>query len=325
MDGPESPLCATQAEPDNTERIQWYGIGMRFSYLGRPHETSDKSIHMKHWTVVFSSLQGSSMHHTVEIFPNLKANVAIRHERHQSGPSSHVVAAYKGAPDDIERVLEAHPMRRTQYTPCFNNCQHFAAAFLLLLHVYANEKPNRTFEILDEPQLCTVLSVLKAQGSKLYHQPNILFQLGEFSHFAISGGIAVGLSQAAEAIVTYTVPASGLAGWFGATTSAVAPAAYASFAAAVAPVATAATVGVGVAYLWQRNSWRKKSMFDDPLRHGFPQGRRRLNPVERIQVADLEGKQGLFLLGKFTSSISSKVDGASMEEGDAVSQSRPRE
>jgi hypothetical protein len=322
MNIPESSQRATQAGPVNAEQVQWYGVGMRFTYLGRPDESSEKAIHMKHWTVVFSPLTSSTIHHTIEIFPNLRGNVAIRHEKNKFGVSSHILAIYHGTPDDIERVLEAHPMRGTQYTPCFNNCQHFAAAFLLLLHVYANETPNRKFQMLDENQLCTVLSVLKSQGLKLYNQPNIFFQLGEFSHLAVSGGVAMGLTQAAEATVAYTAPASGLAGWFGATTSIIAPAAYAHVAAAVAPIAVAATVGVGAAYAWRRSTWRKKSMFDDPMYHGFPKGRRRLNPVERIQVADLEGKQGLLLLGKLSSSVTSGMDGGSQGEGDLISRER---
>jgi hypothetical protein len=222
---------------------------------------------------------------------NLNDKVAILDKEHSTEIPFFPVAEYQGCPADVERILENHPMRRSDYSPCFNNCQHFVAAFLILLQVYANDEPNRSFKILDPSRMEQVLSVLGSEGLKLYNKPNMQLQFGAIRALSLSGWAAAGLIQAAGATVTYTVPAGGFFGLFGATTSVVAPAAYAPLAAAVAPVVTAATVGAGATYLWQRNQWKNRSAFNNPRYHGFPEGQQPpLTQDDYLQQEDIENK-----------------------------------
>jgi hypothetical protein len=271
----------TQAEPVYLEQVQRYEVGIRFTHLVGPNESSDKNIGIKHWALVFSPLTTSSMHHTIEIFPNLKDNVAIRHEKSKSSVSSYIFAFYRGSPDDIERILEAHPMRRTRYHPCFNNCQHFAATFLILLRVYTHGSPDRSFKILDPSRMRQVLSVLGGEDLKLYNKPNMQMQSAGLS---LSSRAAADLTQAAGATETYTVQKGGIAGWFEAIKSVIAPAASAPLAAASVPLA----VGVGAAYGWHQDQSKINSAFKDPMTYGFPKGKQSLTREDYMQQDDLE-------------------------------------
>jgi hypothetical protein len=307
MEFPDSQQRVTQAEPDNTERAR-YRVGIRYSALvGSTKEDKSTSTKIKHWSLVFTPVLYPVVVRTVEVIPNIDGNVAFTNEEH-AGPIPFVtVAEYMGSEEDIERVLEAHPMRGTKYSACFNNCQHFVATFLLLLESFVYKKANKSFQINDRTQMQEVLDVLTSEGMRLYNKPNMVLQFAQLSHLTLSGGVAIGLAQAAEATVTYTVtstvPAAGIAGWFGATTSVassvVAPAVYAPLAAAVVPFAAIATVGTGAAYLWQSNSWKSKTMFNNPKYHGFPKGQLRpLKPVERVRDEDRENKERILLFGR---------------------------
>ncbi|PVF95982.1 hypothetical protein CPB86DRAFT_553851 [Serendipita vermifera] len=296
MDSLDSPQRATQAEPDNMEWAT-YRVGVRFSSLiGDENKSIDKSTKTKHWTLVFTPTLYPVVIRTVEIIPNIDGNIAIANDEHPNQILSVPIAEYTGLEEDIEKILEAHPMRGTKYSPCFNNCQHFVASFLLLLEAFVYNQPRRCFQIINRVRMQEVLDVLTSEGMRLYNKPNIVLQVAQLSHLTLSGGVAIGLAQAAEATVAYTVPASGIAGWFGLTTSVVAPAAYAPVAAAIVPVAAIATVGTGATYLWQSKSWKDKSMFNNPRYHGFPIGPLRpLMPIERVREEDRANKdQAMF-------------------------------
>ncbi|PVF93279.1 hypothetical protein CPB86DRAFT_818926 [Serendipita vermifera] len=303
MKSPDTSTPAVQAEPDNTRRGT-YRVGVRFSSLENPSENSDKSAVSKQWTLVFTPARDPDVARTVEIFPNLAGKVAILDKEHISEVSSFPIAEYQGFPEDIERILEVHPARGLHYSPSYNNCQHFVAAFLILLQVFANDEFDRSFKILDASRMDSVLSVLGTEGLKLYNKPNMQLQFGAIRALSLSGWAAAGLTHAAEATVTYTVPASGIAGWFGATTSVVAPAAYASVAAAAAPVITAATVSAGATYFWHRTQWKKQSMFNNPRYHGFPKERGPpLTQADYMQREDMENKGQNKIFQKLLDSI----------------------
>jgi hypothetical protein len=308
----DSQQRVTQAEPDNTERAT-YRVGIRYSALvGSTKEDKSTSTKIKHWSLVFTPVLYPVVVRTVEVIPNTDGNVAFTNEEHAGTIPFVTVAEYTGSEEDIERVLEAHPMRGTKYSACFNNCQHFVAAFLLLLQSFVYKKANKSFQIVDRAQMQDVLDVLTSEGMRLYNKPNMVLQFVQMSHLTLSGWAAIGLAQAAEATVTYTVtstvPASGIAGWFGATTSVassvVAPAAYAPVAAAAVPFALIATAGTGAAYLWQSNSWKSKSMFNNPKYYGFPKGQLRpLEAVERVRDEDRENKERIMLFGRAIDNI----------------------
>lgn len=295
--------AALQAEPDNATRSSLYRVGIRFSPLGNINENSDRSVSSKHWCLVFTPANEPGTCRTVQAFPNIAGKVAILDRNHNEELPYFLLADYHGTEEDVERALEAHPARGSTYSACFNNCQHFAAIFLLFLQTFANGRVNKCFRIVDTNRMQTVQSVLVYQGLKVHNNPNPLFEFGTTRLLALSTCGVASLAMAAEATVTYTVPASGIAGWFGATTSVVVPAAYASAAAISAQAVAVATIGAGGAYWWRSSYWKKQTRFNDPRFHGFPEGELPpLTPEERMQKEDMESKDHLTLFGRLTNS-----------------------
>jgi hypothetical protein len=136
--------AAQRAHPDSTRPLK-YRVGIRFTLLGNPHDNSDEDMNVKHWCLVFTPADEPSTCRTVEITFNRKLRIVFVDQQHNIGLHSFVLAEFRGVPSDVERILEAHPARGSIYSPYFNNCQHFAATFLLFLQSLANVKPNRTF------------------------------------------------------------------------------------------------------------------------------------------------------------------------------------
>jgi hypothetical protein len=313
-----SPNDTLQVDPDNTKAIK-YRVGIRFTSLGSPGGNSDSSVSVKHWCLVITPVDEPGTCRTVEVYSTVRGSIGILDQLRNIGLPSFALAEYEGLDSDIDKVLEAHPAKGLAYSACYNNCQHFAATFLLLLQVLANEKPNKSLRIIDPDRMHTVQSVLVVAGTKIYNRPNILMQLGAAKVLALSSCGVAGLQLAAEATVTSavttavtsTVPASGIAGWFGATTSVttyvtnlvVTPAAYASFAAIAAPAVAIATVSAGGGYLLHRYYWTSQTTFNDPRFYGFPEEELRpLTPAERMQKEDMESSSHISLFGSSASS-----------------------
>jgi hypothetical protein len=322
--------AAPQAGSASTRAVR-YRVGIRFTRLGKPDENSDSLVNIKHWRLVFAPIGEPRACHTVEAYPNLKRKLAFLHERHDFPIPSFELAEYRGSSSDLKRVLEAHPARGSDYSACYNNCQHFAATFLYFLQAFANEALNKTFRIVDPERMRVVQSVLISEDMKLHNKPNILFQGVVTKVLALSGVGVAGLMVASEATVatsavsavTSTVPASGIAGWFGATTSVTTyvvntvavPAAYASMAAGAASVAAAATVTAVGYYAWTGSHWKKQTNFNDPRSHGFPKGYLQpLSPAERMQKEDMESNSHITLFG------SSRVDSLKNSSAKAVNE-----
>jgi hypothetical protein len=189
---------------------------------------------------------------------------------------SSFVALYTGTWDDFKQVIEHHPQRGTKYSETFNNCQHFVGHFFLLLHAFARETPGRKFIVRNNDLYETILSgVFEGDATHLWHKSNLFLSVRNVIPHSAAIVATGGAAVAAEATVltTATVPATGLAGWFGmtTTTSVLVPAAYASAAAVAVPIALGASVASFASYLYVSGQWRKRTKFVDPRIHGFPE------------------------------------------------------
>lgn len=141
---------------------------------------------------------------------------------------------------------------------------------------HANNTPWRSWNRHSKSRFETIVGVLKAQGSsqeQIWHDSNIALGTLNLIPLSVVGAAALGVSAAAEATVVTTVSAGGIAGWFGATTTILAPAAYAGIASICAPIAAVGTGIAGVAYLSNKNDWKRKTLFNNPIVKGFPTGR----------------------------------------------------
>ena len=256
-----------------------YNIGIHYRLLGSSasststrtdvtmvsNEISAKS---KHWAVVFTPKDGARSSVRVELDCLDNGNIDILNKSYpEMALPSHPLATYEGSLSDIDEVLKILPIRSgDKYSTWFNNCQHFAATFLVFLDAFAENRKNRSFHITEVSRMSGVLSVLNKNGSTLSNRVNIYM----VSPAPVAGIATVGALAAAEATVISTVPATGLLGWLGATTTVVAPAAYASLAAAAVPITAVTAVGAGVALAWNYDTWKGKTKFDDPRVSGFP-------------------------------------------------------
>jgi hypothetical protein len=263
--------------------IKSYNVGIRFSPIGNSWRTEETTIHRKHWALVFTPTLEPTNSRVIELLSGGgKAVVMVTNDLNFKLPS-HPLAVYEGNLSDTDRILEAHPMRGTFYAPCFNNCQHFAAIFLLLLKAYALLQYDRSFRITHNERMTAVRNVLIREGTKLYNSPNIYLQFAQLSPIPLGGVAFAACTVAAEATVVSTIPAAGIMGWLGMTTTVVAPTATAVLAASVAPIAAASTVIAGAGYMWRSRVWKDKTTFDNPSISGFPRGARRpLSRLERI-------------------------------------------
>jgi len=216
---------------------------------------------------VFTPISGDTTSIRLELDSLRTGKAAITKRSSDIRLPSHPLATYQGYPSDIDKVLVVLPIRDgDQYSPYFNNCQHFAATFLIFLEAFALENPEGSFRITEVSRMSQVLSVLNQDGPKRSNKANIYM----VSSAPVAGIATAGALAAAEATVVSTAPAAGVLGWFGVTTTVVAPAAYAGLAAAIAPFTAVATVAAGAALLYQCNTWKGKTEFNDPRDSGFP-------------------------------------------------------
>lgn len=265
----------------------WYNVGIRFSPLiGDSSTTAEEAVEKRHWALVFSSQSEHNIGRLIEVVPREGGSVAMVTTGYDVKLPYHPLAKYQGQLADTDRILEAHPMRHSAYSPFFNNCQHFAASFLLLLEAFTCEGRGRSFVVTHPERMIRVQSVLKRNGIKLYHEPNTHLQMARLRVMAGTTATCLVGTYAAQATVAATVPASGIMGWLGATTTVVAPAAYAAFAASIVPVAAGATVFAMGWYRSKAREWKGKTLFNDPRLTGFPRELKGpLKPEERTAPA----------------------------------------
>jgi hypothetical protein len=292
--------------------IKSYNVGIRFSPVGNPWQTEEININRKHWALVFTPTLEPTNSRVIEVISDGKAVIIITNDLNLELPS-HPLAVYEGNLSDTDRILEAHPMRGSLYAASFNNCQHFAATFLLFLKAYARAHSNRSFRVTHSERMATIQTVLIKEGTKLYNSPNIYMQIARLSPIPIGGAAFAACAVAAEATVVSTVPAAGIMGWLGATTTVVAPAASAALAASIAPIAAASTVVAGLGYVWRARVWKDKTMFHDPSISGFPRGARR--PLSRLErsVTGVGSNWGSGALSSYSSVVATASElGASV-------------
>jgi hypothetical protein len=274
-----------------------YNVGVRFSPIGDSSTTDETSVATKHWALVFSPQPDNTSSRLIELVKGNDDIIVMITTEYDFLLPAHPVATYEGELSDTDRILEAHPMRGSCYSTFFNNCQHFVATFLHFLDAFAFGHDDRSFTVTDSGRIERVHSVLSRDGRQFYNAPNMQLEAARLK--AMVGGVATfaAASIAAEATVVSTVvstvPAAGFMGWFGATTTAtstvVAPAAYAAISATAAPVVFGSTIVAGLGYKWKESTWRAKTLFDNPYFSGFPPGvRRPLSLEERTPPENKE-------------------------------------
>jgi hypothetical protein len=171
------------------------------------------------------------------------------------------VATFIGELKDIDCALQQQQisMRQKTYSSCFNNCQHFAATFLIQLHALAEDHPEKSFR--PQPMYTEVTNVISEEDPFLWHRPNTVFYAAH--GFGVSMGTVAANVASMAAKATVPVPAGGLFGFFGGTV--VAPAFYAEMAATSAPLLFAAAAIAGVKYyLFDVQKWKHDTKFIDP-------------------------------------------------------------
>lgn len=258
-------------------------VGVRFQPIGESEPNVENNTSMKHWVLVISP-PSREFSFTYEVVPGkddaLHTSIMYYDGTHNAYP----VGTYYGRWDDLIRVLEVHPQRGTIYSACFNNCQHFVAIYLTFLTSHAVYVPGRSWTVNSDSRYQWVTSVLNLQtspGTQLWNSPNIFLATGSFMPIPVSGAVAFGAAVAANATVATTVTtigsAGGIAGWLGATTTVtstvIVPAAYVGLASACAPLAIIGTGITGLAYFYNKQSWKEKTIFKNPWISGFPRGR----------------------------------------------------
>jgi hypothetical protein len=267
-----------------------YDVGVRFSPIGDSSTTDETSVATKHWALVFSPLPDRASSRLIELVKGNDGIVAMITTEIDFLLPYHAVAIYEGELSDTDSILEAHPMRGSCYSAFFNNCQHFVATFLHFLDAFAFEPNDKSFTVTNPARIERVQSVLTRDGRQLYNATNMQLEAARVKAVVGAGVAFVAASIGAQATVASTVvstvPASGIMGWLGATTTAtstvVVPAAYAAISATAAPIAFGGALVAGFGYKWNERTWKDKTTFNHPFFSGFPPGMRRpLSLAER--------------------------------------------
>lgn len=267
-----------------------YKVGIRFSPLGDYMTTEEAKIYQKHWSLVFTPKYSPTTSRVVEVTEGQEGKVEMIVTDFGIELPAHPLMEYMGELSDADSILEAHPMRESNYSACFNNCQHFSVIFLIFLQAFADASSDKSFQITHSERMETILPVLSKDGRKLYNSPNWYLQNARLAPVSIASAAMMACAAAAEATVATTVPAAGIMGWLGATTTVFAPAAYAAFASSMVPITAAAALASGGAYLWKSHSWMERTMFQDPRQVGFPEGYKK--PLRLVGPAIKMGNKG---------------------------------
>lgn len=134
-------------------------------------------------------------------------NVKELEHPYNTQPLSHPFATYEGSLEDIDEVLKILPMRSgDEYSAFFNNCQHFAATFIIFLEAFAKERDGRSFRVTDSENLCLAQILITLTGSKDCHRfSNCVNML----MFPVSHGVLTAVSVVA--VVPAVVGGAGVA------------------------------------------------------------------------------------------------------------------
>jgi hypothetical protein len=281
------------------QRIQ-FGIRYRHIELLRPlaaeaQDEEEEGISLKHWVLVFTP-PSKSFAFTIEAMPSDDAEETIctpvvYHNRSQD---AFPLGTFYGEWDDLIKILEVHPQRASKYSPCFNNCQHFVATFLLFLQGLVSISPKMWIKIEEPGRYAKIREVLRNKhGIRIWNACNIALGTAMLMPIPIAGVATAGAVVAAETTVATTVtstmittvattvPAGGIAGLFGGTTvlapaivpitqTVMIPASYSAFAAFCAPLAMGCVALAGASYLSNKEKWKRSTSFDNPSMFGFP-------------------------------------------------------
>ena len=159
-----------------------FEIGMRFSEIqsncssssssspSRGHQCPDMGlIQIKHWATIISDP------HSGKCWQLEREREGIQHKAIEVTDFL-PVASYKGAYEDIERIIEIHPLKNIPYHATSNNCQHYIAVFFILLDAMADQRIGRA---LTERQAYHVIIGVVAQGDGYcWNIPNMILQTG---------------------------------------------------------------------------------------------------------------------------------------------------
>jgi hypothetical protein len=196
-------------------------------------------------------------------------------------PNKYEIARYNGNEEDFDRVLRHHPMRGGRYSATFNNCQHFAANFLLLLEALAKGEHQKSFE---REELYSVMIDSAVEGVEQFgwNKPNLYLDLTLLGvptvlvHAAYVSFVVADVAAGATVTTVKIVPATGNMGWLGAGPTVTANTVAAPYAAGAATVAAFAGI---FATVWSNvgvhNSWKRNTKVKHLLVSGFPSENRR--------------------------------------------------
>lgn len=252
-----------------------FKLGIRFEKLQgdftdhTASRTKHDWISKRHWALVFTHADPPHWSFRVELMPVQKTHeLTFRSQLVDDEICAHPIGMWTGHLDEVVDLVSIHPMLGTKYSPPWNNCQHWAATLLLLLRAFSTETPERRLDVTHPARASEVLAVLKKEGESVYHDSNLAFHAAHLMGMGGSAGVFGAVAVAAEATTVVSVPATGLAAFFGAAPSlAVIPAAGAGAAAAALPMLVGAmgvTFVAGGTFLVKNGEWKKKSMFRDP-------------------------------------------------------------
>ena len=265
--------------------IGQYQVGVRFEPLdsvasmGDRVATTDSFIKTKHWSLAFtpwldfSSAKKPSFR--LDLYPRSDKRVRYVATPVDEKIHMHPIGVWTGCFQDVKELMNDHARGKgnIEYSPWFNNCQHWAATMLVLLEAQAAKRPGRSFKVYYETMHNKVLSALSKTGDSLYNKPNPLFRGGTATGVTVGTGLAGGLAVASTVTTaitgTVTLPAAGIAGLFGATvteTIAIGTIATAGATAAmvVGPVIGAAALGGAFIVALEASSWKDLTKFEDP-------------------------------------------------------------
>ncbi|KAH7408867.1 hypothetical protein BKA64DRAFT_704665 [Cadophora sp. MPI-SDFR-AT-0126] len=245
---------------------------------------SDSDIKKKHWALVFTPAFNFEVTKRpafrLDLLPctdkkprYVATHIDERLERHHIG-------YWTGCFHDVKEIMDEHAVRlgSYDYSPCFNNCQHWAATMLVLLDDQAGARSGRFFEVSNSGMHKKVESALSTSGDFLHHKANPFFRGAAATGFAVTGGVAGALGVTATASVattaTVTIPAAGIAGFFGATvtetiflgTTAAAGPVVACLACVAAPLLGGAAIFGGIVLAAEMAEWNAKTKFKDTRR-----------------------------------------------------------
>lgn len=283
------------------QRIQ-FGIRYRHTDLLRPlaakAENEEEGMSVKHWVLVFTP-SSKTFAFTFEAMPSDdgKETICMPVGYQYSSQDAFPLGTFYGEWDDLTKILEVHPQRGSKYSPCFNNCQHFVATFLLFLQAFASIRPKTWFKIEEPGRYAKIRGVLRnTHGFRIWNTCNIALGRVMFMPIPLAGAATAGVIVAADATVATTmtstvvttvattVSAGGIAGWLGATTTVLAPAivpvtqtvmvpaAYSAFAAFCAPLAAGCVAFASASYISSKRNGKGAPLLATLHSAGFQSG-----------------------------------------------------